>query len=315
MTRRRVTISDMTHDPAAGGGPAGGEPATPVVFVGGFHRSGTTVLAAALTEAVGGVTTTVGALARHIPALAQYLARGGGDRGVDRLPVTAATPEEYGFLLRQRTGVYALYAHPDAVGVLREHVAELRADAPGAPVVLKNPHETAEERRLLADFPDARLLLVRRPLADIEASADRARWRTVEAGPAYSRALRDGDAADHAALTAKLTSPRRYALLRLMTRAWLCVQAFRLARSAAGLPPERVAFLDHDELRADPRAGAAWAAHLVDAEALAKAYATHVFEERSRPARGGPVVRWVDRRWARAWQQARTAQRAAGIIT
>jgi hypothetical protein len=44
-----------------------------LLFVNGFHRSGTTVLTSAVTEATGGVTTTVGVLARHIPALAGFL--------------------------------------------------------------------------------------------------------------------------------------------------------------------------------------------------------------------------------------------------
>lgn len=46
--------------------------------------------------------------------------------------------------------------------------------------------------------------------------------------------------------------------------------AVRLARGASKLPLDRVAFLSHDELREDPRAGTAWAAHVLDPEASAR---------------------------------------------
>jgi hypothetical protein len=38
-----------------------------VIFVNGFNRSGTTLVTAAVTEATGGTTLTVGHLARHLP--------------------------------------------------------------------------------------------------------------------------------------------------------------------------------------------------------------------------------------------------------
>jgi hypothetical protein len=77
----------------------------PVIFINGLNRSGTTVTTAAVTEAVGGVTTTVQSLAQHIPSLQESLAElieHGADRGVDRLKVEPEMVEEYGCLLRPR---------------------------------------------------------------------------------------------------------------------------------------------------------------------------------------------------------------------
>jgi hypothetical protein len=75
------------------------EPAATVVFINGFHRSGTTLLTAAVTEATGGVTLTVRDLARHLPVLRYFLRvqrrnNRTPDRGADSLAVTESTPEE-----------------------------------------------------------------------------------------------------------------------------------------------------------------------------------------------------------------------------
>jgi hypothetical protein len=88
----------------------------------------------------------------------------------------------------------------------------------------------------------------------------------------------------------------------------------RLARAVSMLPPDRVAFLSYDELRSDPRAGAAWAAHLLDPDAVAKAVASHTFPEYNHEARGSLAVRVIDRYWARAWRRARARQVKAGIL-
>ena len=93
-----------------------------LLFINGFHRSGTTVVTSAVTDAAGGVTTTVGSLAPHIPTLDAFLnslESGAADRGADRLKVTPDSPEEYGFLLRAVTGRQALYAHPQGRSLSR----------------------------------------------------------------------------------------------------------------------------------------------------------------------------------------------------
>ncbi|QEC48339.1 sulfotransferase [Baekduia soli] len=288
-----------------------GVPARGPLFINGFHRSGTTVMACAVTDAVGGITTTVGVLARSIPSLDSFLKAldaGPADRGVDRLPVTPQTAEEYGFLLHHLTGKRALYGHPGGVPLLREHIASLAAEAPDATIVLKNPWEVGHEARLLADYPDAHIILLRRRLADIERSIDRALPRASTS--AYLRAL-DGDSVR---LEALLASRWRRPLWRWVLRMALRGRAFRLAASVRRLPPDRVALLSYDELRSDPAAGAAWAAHLIDPQALAQAFARHAFAEHDGAAPASLVQRALDRRWARAWAQVRAAQARAGIL-
>jgi len=290
-------------------------PAQPrVLFINGFHRSGTTVVASAVTEAIGGVTTTVGVLARHIPTLDTFLStlpHGPVDRGADRLEVTPQTAEEYGFLLQYRTGKQALYGHRDALQLLREHVAELAAEAPQTTVVLKNPWEVGHEAQVLDDFPDARVIILRRRLADIERSVDKALLRASSS--AYFRALH-GDSEHYHRLQRLLASrwkrPVLLWVLRLVTRR----RAWRLAGSVRELPLDRVAFLSYDELRADPNAGAACAAHLLDPQALAEAFTKHAFAERDAPAPSSTVHRALDRRWKRAWDEMRAAQVRAGIV-
>jgi Sulfotransferase family len=293
--------------PAGRGGPR-------LLFINGFHRSGTTVMTSAVTEAVGGVTTTVGVLARHIPTLDALLRTqrpGAVDRGVDQLEITPEAAEEYGFLLNYRTGTHALYGHPDGLPLLREHISELAAEAPGAPIVLKNPWEVGREAQILADFPHARIILLRRRLAYIERSIERALLRSRFSD--YSRAL-DGDSDDYNRLLRLLGSRWRRPLLLNAQRLGLRRHAYQLAGSVAELPLARVAFLSYDELRAHPTAGAAWAAHLLDRDALAEAFTRHAFAERGAPARSSIVHRALDRRWRDAWERARTAQVRAGIL-
>jgi hypothetical protein len=309
------------QETSAGARPAADQAPAPVgparlrlVFINGFHRSGTTVMTSAVTEAVGGVTTTVGVLARQIETLGAFLetvSAGTVDRGADRLPITPDTAEEYGFLLHHRTGKHALYGHPDGVAVLREHVAELAAEAPHGTIVLKNPWEVGHEAQLLADFPDARIILLRRRLADIERSVDKALLR-ASASP-YFHAL-DGDSEHYRRLQRLLASRWRRPMLLRALRLVVRLRAYRLAGSVAQLPSERIAFLSYDELRADPKAGAAWAAHLLDPLALAEAFTRHAFAERSELERSSMVQRALDRRWKSAWERARAAQLRAGIV-
>src|SRR3954452_2744876 len=162
-----------------------------VLFVSGFHRSGTTLVATAATEATAGATVTVGRLAGRIPRLATFLGDthdAPSDRSVDRLPVTAATPEEYGWLLAHETGRNSLRGGPGAAAVLRDVIAEIAADGDPPVVVLKNPWDTGLERRLLREFPGARVLLVRRRIAAVEDSSARA-LRRIGTSDGYLRAL------------------------------------------------------------------------------------------------------------------------------
>jgi hypothetical protein len=286
----------------------------PLLFVNGFHRSGTTVVTSAVTEAIGGVTTTVGVLARHIPTLRAFLDElpaGAVDRGADRLEVTPETAEEYGFLLARRTGTQALYGHPEGLQVLKEHVAELAAEAPDATVVLKNPWEMGREQQLLADFPDARIIILRRRLADIERSVGTALLR-ASSSP-YFRAL-EGDGERYRKLQRLLASRFKRRLLLRVLRLTVRRRAYQLRDSVRRLPPDRVAFLCYEELRVDPQAGAAWATHLVDSDAFAAAFSRHAFAEQAAPAPSSLMQRVVDRRWERVWDEMRSRQARAGIL-
>lgn len=285
-----------------------------VIFINGYHRSGTTLVTSAATEASGGTTLTVGHLARHLPGLGRLLSQaeaGSTDRGVDRLAVTASTPEEYGWLLRHATGQPLFRAQEARSGILRDLVGELTRD--GAPaVVLKNPWDTGRESLLLEHHPDASVLLVRRDLAAIEDSAERALCRYLTSHE-YLRAL-TGDEEVQKLLNA-LRSPATRAVLLLLSRWRLRISVLRHAGRMSRLPLDRVAFLCYDELRQDPEAGAAWAAHVLDPEAFGRSFAARAFTEQAPARRSGWVVRAIDRYWARAWQRARTAQVTAGIVT
>ncbi len=292
-------------------GSAAGPPVR-VIFVNGFHRSGTTVIAWALTEALGAVTTTVGVLAEHIPAVADFLAGStGGDRGVDRLEVTADTPEEYGFLLNHELGTRALYGHPNGVKLLRAHIEELAAAAPDACIVLKNPWDIGHEAEMLADFPDAAIILVRRRVADIERSLGDALTRSSTS--AYARALEPDDRGHERYQTQIHSTWRRRALIGVYRWA-LRRGVYRLATRSAKLPPDRIALLSYDELRSDPRDGARWAGHLVDPARLADAFAEHAFAEQRERVPASVLQRALDLRWRAAWGDVRARQSSDGIL-
>jgi len=288
-------------------------PEPKLLFIDGFHRSGTTVLTTALTEAVGGVTTTVECLARRIPTLESFLAAGGGDRGVDRLQVVPQMAEEYGFLLRYRTGKRSIYESPDGLAVLREHIAELAAEAPAAPVVLKNPWDTGNEARILDDLPTATMIIVRRRVAEIEASVERALARLCSSN-AYSHALSGAEGEPGRRLADIFASRWKRTLVLTLIRTVLRWRMFRLAGRVGALPLDRVAFVSYDELRVDAYGAAVWAAHLVDPASLAEAFTRHAFAESSAPVHSGLIQRALDRRWRRAWDRMRAAQVRVAVL-
>ena len=148
-----------------------------VLFITGFNRSGTTLVTSAVTQATRGRTLTVGDLARHMPSVQRLLTAASKhgtvtDRGVDRLPVTESTPEEYGWLLNAVTGDFAFGTQAAQAGVLHSLVDEL-AGAEDATVVLKNPRTRpgAAAARLFAGDESCWFAVIS------------ARSRTARAGP------------------------------------------------------------------------------------------------------------------------------------
>jgi hypothetical protein len=287
-----------------------------VLFITGFNRSGTTLVTSAVTQAAGARTLTVGDLARHMPSVQRFLAAASRhgtvtDRGVDRLPVRESTPEEYGWLLNEVTGDMAFGTQAAQAGVLHSLADEL-AGAGDATVVLKNPRDTGRERLLLDHFPGSRVLLVRRDLSAIEDSQRRA-WNRMATSSRYVRAL-IGDPRRRAEFLGAILDPRARQRVIRDERRRVRRTAVRLARSASKLPLDRVAFLSYDELRADPSAGASWAAHILDPSALGEAIAAHAFPEYNRASARSVTAGVIDWYWARAWRRARARQVRAGIL-
>jgi hypothetical protein len=287
------------------------------LFVNGFHRSGTTVVAAAATDACGGATVTAGDLASHIPTLRRFLRSATArtqppDRGVDRLTVTESTPEEYGWLLHHVTGDYAFGERAAGSGLLETLVEQVAGDSGAGPVVLKNPWDTGRELALLRHFPDSRVLLVRRKFAAMEDSMARA-WKRSATSSGYQRAL-IGDRAKAAELLGVLMDEQKLAGMVRDAKRRVRREALRLAYTVGRLPLDRVAFISYDELRHDPRTGAGWAAHVLDPEAFASAFAAHTFPEYNRPEGGAVVPRALDRLLALAWRRARARQVRAGLL-
>jgi len=295
-----------------------------VLFITGFNRSGTTLVTTAVTEAARATTLTVGDLARHLPSIDRFLTAARKratvpDRGVDRLPVNESTPEEYGWLLHAATGEYTFGATAADSGTLRTLVDELANDSDAPVVVLKNPWDTGHEQLLLDHFPDSGALLVRRRLSAIEVSQERA-WARIATSNGYVRAL-ISDRRRAAEMLGVVLNPRARQDMVRANRRKARRDVLRLARGVSKLPLDRVAFLSYDELREDPQAGAAWAAHMLDPEAFGRAIAAHTFPEYnrfpgySRASPAGWVARAIDGYWAWSWRRARAKQVRAGILT
>jgi Sulfotransferase family len=288
-----------------------------VLFITGFNRSGTTLVTSAVTHATGANTLTVGDLARHMPSVRRFLATASKqetaiDRGVDRLPVSESTPEEYCWLLKAVTGEFVFDAQAARAGVLDSLIEELAGEQ-AAMVVLKNPWDTGRERLLLDHFADCHVLLIRRDLGAIEDSQNRALNRMATSNR-YARSL-IGDPHSRAEMLGALLNPQARQRMVGDFRHRVRRTAVRLGRDATRLPPDRVAFLSYDELRADPIAGASWAAHLVDPTALGETITAFGFPEYNTARPRGVTVRLIDWYWARAWRRARARQVRAGILT
>lgn len=298
---------------SSGRRPSAGLPET--IFVTGLHRSGTTVLAESLVRASDGVGLTAGHLARYLPELRRLLAQSSADgsaridRGVDRRRIEPALPEEYCWYLRARTGAGRFRSE------FREHLVALIHDLEetSAPVVLKNPWDTGSESALLASFPGARVVIVRRTLADVETSQRTGLIRIARSN-AYLRALLD----DERSVTRMIGVFRRPALLLVVSwcSRWRSrLQVLRLLRTARRLPLDRVAFVSYDEFAVDPVSASRWAGHIVEPARLADAFRSLWHPESSvGESSSNWIARLLDRRWRREWQRLREAQLRARVV-
>jgi hypothetical protein len=284
-----------------------------VLFISGFNRSGTTLVTSATTEAAQAATLTVGHLARHMPKLAAFMqtCKEKGitpDRGVDRLAVTDSTPEEYGWLLGGVTGAFSYGPKAEEDGILHRTVEAIAKENNTSTVVLKNPWDIGNEQTLLDNFPDSKIIMVRRQISAIEDSLERA-WERMATSHDYVLSLvADDEFAE--IIRGIIVDPAARKKQVDDTKAKMRENAKSLAESVASLPIDRVAFISYEELREDPLGGASWAAHVVDPAAMAQAISAHTFPEFNQPGE----VSDIDETWAAAWRAARLRQLEAGIV-
>jgi hypothetical protein len=280
-----------------------------ICFITGFHRSGTTVLTEAVACAVPAPMLTVGDLAQYTPALAELLDSLQSrsvplDRGVDGRPVSSTMPEEYCVYLASR-GRRKLRYGSRAKADLQALADTVAARGDSRAAVMKNPWDTANEARLLKDFPHASVVIVRRALPEIEAS-QRAAFARERDSDEYMGTLLPGE------LVQRIWQfvHRGQLLPRLINSisVWrLRLRTLRLASQVHRLPPDRTALLSYDEFKTDPRAAAQWASHLLDPDVLAEEFAARCapFGAEHRPANVSRVGAAIDRYWARSWERTR----------
>ncbi len=281
-----------------------------ICFVTGFHRSGTTVLTEAVASAVRAPVLTVGDLAGYIPALAELLDSLESrpvpvDRGVDGRPVSSAMPEEYCVYLASRGRRRKLRYGSRAKADLQALADTVAARGGSRSAVMKNPWDTANEARLLKDFPHSSVVIVRRALPEIEAS-QRAAYARERDSEEYMGTLLPGEFVKRLWRIAH----RGRLLPRLInsTSVWrLRLRALRLASQVHRLPPDRTALLSYDEFRTDARAAAQWASHLLDPDVLAEEFAARCapFGAEHQTARVSRVAAAIERYWARSWERTR----------
>lgn len=288
-------------------------PSPRIIFVNGLHRSGTTVIAEAATEASDGVTVTAGMIAESNPYLRELLdaAANGGpavDRGVDAKPLSADLPEEYGWLLRDVGRVPAPNVRPRTIPALMAIIERLAGQDGVEAVVLKNPWDFGREQALLDLDPNAYILLVRRSMPAVTASRRRA-LRRYGTSDAYISAL-TRHAPGVRIMVAAMRRTRSRALI-LSLSGWAArVRVLGFLAGASSLPLDRVAFLSFDELQTGD-AGAEWAAHVLDPERFNRALRARLWKMNAptNAERSLPDV-LIDRLWERAWTRLRAAQAA-----
>ena len=149
----------------------------PPIFVLGLHRSGTTWLYQVLAELFPVAVTSLyhvthyrrlvharleGLEAGYRQALAAALAaRGVVDRGIDAVAVGPDALEEYAFILRKFAGAWDV--RPRSAALLDEAMRKLTWLQPDREaLLLKNPFDLGAEREILARWPDARFVFIRR---------------------------------------------------------------------------------------------------------------------------------------------------------
>lgn len=152
-------------------------PPRPLIFVLGLHRSGTTFSYQLLADLFPVATTQLyhithyrrllfaereGQAAADRAELAAYLqAAGIADRGIDGFPVGPDALEEYAFILRRFSPRWGF--GPESEALFDEMVRKLSHLQPdGQALLLKNPHDLLTPGAILARYPTAKLVFIRR---------------------------------------------------------------------------------------------------------------------------------------------------------
>jgi LPS sulfotransferase NodH len=241
------------------------------VFILGLHRSGTTLLYSLLARAGGFNPVTAYHLACYDELLHNHAhgrqeaarealtgrlaADGQSDRGIDRVAATADTPEEYAFLLLEKTG--ARQVTPAGLPWLVElaHKVAHLADNDRA-VLLKNPYDLGTFTLLRDAFPGARFVFIHRhPLAALTSSV-RALRALLATRNAYTAELSAPYRALHDQPLALATARALFHARNPLGPALLALgaggQVRYYLRHVTRLPPERVTELRYEDLCADP---------------------------------------------------------------
>ncbi len=252
------------------------------VFILGLHRSGTTFLDQRLAAGLPVAPLTVlgvvrydrlldlhdsGALGEAGRALDETFRGWGMDtRRIDEVALSHDMPEEYGWILRRRAGSFRVNRR--TAPVLDEICRKLHRIHPEASaVLLKNPWDAGRGARLLAIFPEARFIVIRRdPVAIVNSQFRVARYfggtrdrfiellfRGIPFGRTWLRVQRVVRRAGGPLLHARIALAR---ILRDVAR-----ETERLEASWRALPEPRRMAVDYESLVRDPdevlaRAGA-----------------------------------------------------------
>lgn len=152
-------------------------PAKPLIFVLGLHRSGTTFSYQLLADLFPVATTQLHHITHYRQLLlaeregrtdalkaelSAYLTSAGiADRGIDGFPVGPEALEEYAFILRRFSPRWGFA--PESAGLFDEMARKLSALQPDRQaLLLKNPHDLLTPQAILAKYPTAKLIFIRR---------------------------------------------------------------------------------------------------------------------------------------------------------